>query len=154
MRGPGPSFMQSIPFCRAGSISLLIACSFQRQNLRTWGVAELALFDKGQPVRVARTGSLFERVDERRQRRRVGLRRPGSASALSIASRSPGSARQRRARSRFQMTRAQWKTLQAILTPAAQTMTSIWRGRRAARYVRVLMTKPAHTGRSIHPERA
>ncbi|MGA9587076.1 MAG: discoidin domain-containing protein, partial [Terracidiphilus sp.] len=52
MREPGPSFQETIAFAapaRFHSYRVQLAAS----NVRTWGVAELALFEKGQQVRVA-----------------------------------------------------------------------------------------------------
>src|SRR6201986_3699113 len=52
MRETGPSILETIAFAapaRFRSYRVQMAST----NVRTWGVAELALFDKGQPVRVA-----------------------------------------------------------------------------------------------------
>ena len=52
MAAPGPSFMESIIF-PAPARFRSYRVQFAAANLRAWGVAEVALFDKGQPIRVA-----------------------------------------------------------------------------------------------------
>ena len=52
MRTPGPSFMQPIPF-NAAAIFHAYRVQLSAPKVLTWGVAELALFDKAQQVRVA-----------------------------------------------------------------------------------------------------
>ena len=52
MRAPGPSFFESIPFAAPAGYRYY-RVQLSAPNLHTWGVAELALFDKGQSVRVA-----------------------------------------------------------------------------------------------------
>jgi hypothetical protein len=52
MRAPGPSFFESIPFAAPARFRSY-RVQLSAVNQRTWGVAELALFDKGQAVRVA-----------------------------------------------------------------------------------------------------
>ena len=52
MREPGPSFMQSIPFSAPAHFHCY-RLQLSAGNVRNWGVAELSLFDKGEPVRVA-----------------------------------------------------------------------------------------------------
>src|ERR1019366_6181686 len=52
MRGAGPSFLQTIAF-HAPARFHSYRVEFASANVHTWGVAELALFDKGQPIRVA-----------------------------------------------------------------------------------------------------
>jgi hypothetical protein len=52
MAAPGPSFMESIPFTVPARFRSY-RVQFAAANLRTWGVAEVSLFDKGQSVRVA-----------------------------------------------------------------------------------------------------
>jgi hypothetical protein len=52
MGEPGPSFMQSIPFT-APSKNHYYQVHLSAASVRAWGVAELALFDKGQEVHVA-----------------------------------------------------------------------------------------------------
>lgn len=52
MRGQGPSFMQSIPFSAPAQFHCY-RLQLAATQLRNWAVAELALSDKGEPVRVA-----------------------------------------------------------------------------------------------------
>ncbi len=52
MAAPGPSFMESIAFTASARFRSY-RVQFAAANLRSWGVAEVALFDKGQSVRVA-----------------------------------------------------------------------------------------------------
>ena len=52
MNVPGPSFTQSIPFYRARAQPLLSRPAFSA-GIATWGVAELALFDKDREVHLA-----------------------------------------------------------------------------------------------------
>ncbi|MGA2651519.1 MAG: discoidin domain-containing protein [Terracidiphilus sp.] len=52
MNEPGPSFEQTIPF-NAASRSRYYRVQLSAANLRTWGVAEVVLFDKEKEVRVA-----------------------------------------------------------------------------------------------------
>ena len=52
MRVPGPSFMQSIAFTAPAKFRSY-RVQLSSESVHSWGVAELALFDKGQEVRVA-----------------------------------------------------------------------------------------------------
>jgi len=52
MREPGPSFMESIAFA-APTMFRSYRVQLSAANLRSWGVAEVAPFDRGRPVRVA-----------------------------------------------------------------------------------------------------
>ena len=54
MGEPGPSFMRTIPFSAPANFRCYRVL-LSAQNLRNWDVAELALFDKGEPVRVGGT---------------------------------------------------------------------------------------------------
>ena len=52
MKLSGPSFMQSIPF-NAPAQNRCYRVQFSAEGIKTWGVAELATFEKGQEVHVA-----------------------------------------------------------------------------------------------------
>ena len=52
MSAPGPSFVESIPFTRPQTFHSY-RVQLSSDAVHTWGVAELSLFDMGQPVRVA-----------------------------------------------------------------------------------------------------
>jgi len=51
MSVPGPSFMQSIPFT-APVKHRSYRVQFSSESMHSWGVAELAMFNRGQPIRV------------------------------------------------------------------------------------------------------
>ncbi len=75
--GPGPSFHADDCVCRARAISFVSRAVSAAANLRAWGWRKLALFDKGQEVRVAGPDAFCECLDERGERRGVGLCGPG-----------------------------------------------------------------------------
>ena len=62
MHFSGPSFMQSIPFT-APAHNRYYRVQFSADGIKTWGVAELATFDKGREVHVAGPEHFFERLD-------------------------------------------------------------------------------------------
>ncbi len=144
MRALGPSFLETIAFTAPAQFR-----SYRVQlgapNVRAWGVAELALFDKGQPVRVAgpdifssawmSAGSAEEWVyvdlgavctfD------RIGLAWIQRASEGSIQTSDDAS---------------QWKSLQALPSGGGSTDDIHLAQPVRGRYVRVLMTKPDNAG--------
>jgi hypothetical protein len=144
MRESGPSFMETIAFAapaRFHSYRVQLAAP----NVSTWGVAELALSDKGQPVRVAgpdifadawmSAGSgeewIYVDLGAICTFDRVGLVWVQRAAEGSIQTSDDAS---------------QWKTLQALPSVTDSTddihLTQPARGR----YVRLLMTKPVNAG--------
>ena len=143
-RAGGPSFAQSIPFSgpahfRSYRVQLAAA------KLRNWAVAELAVFDKGEPVSVAGpeiftsawmsagsgeewvyvdlgVSSTFDRIE-------LNWIRGAQDGAIQVSDDA-----------------SQWKDL-ARLTPGNDRNEEIKLAQPArGRYVRVLMTKPAHPG--------
>ena len=144
MNTPGPSFMETIAFAapvRFHSYRLLLSAA----KVRTWGVAELALFDAGKPVRVAGpdlftsawmsagSGEEWVYVD-------LGATCTFDRVGLSWI--------QRPAEGAIQTSddASSWKTVEALGPSSGATddfrLTQPARGR----YVRVLMTKPQRPG--------
>jgi beta-galactosidase/beta-glucuronidase len=144
MREPGPSFLETIAFnapARFRSYRVQLAA----QNVSTWGVAELALSDKGKPVRVAGpdifasawmsagSGEEWVYVDLGAACTfdRIGLawiQRPGEGSIQTSDD------------------AIQWKTLQALASGIGANDDFHLAQPARGRYVRVLMTKPVNTG--------
>lgn len=140
MRLPGPSFMEGIAFTAPAKFHSY-RVQLSAQNVHTWGVAELALFDRGQAVRVAGpdifasawmsagSGEEWVYVDlgaecsfDRIELLWIERAMEGSLQVSDDAS--------------------AWKTLQALMPSSSLKdeihLTQPTRGR----YVRVLMTKP------------
>ena len=144
MRAPGPSFLESIPFAAPARFrSYRVRLS--TPDLRTWSVAELALFDKGQAVRVAGPdlfSSAWMSAGSGEEWVYVDL------GAVCTFDRIALSWIVRAAEGEIQVSddASNWKTLQAI--PASTgTNDDIHLARPArGRYVRLLMTKPETPG--------
>ena len=144
MRGSGPSFLQSIPFTAPARFRAY-RVQLSSQSVHAWGVAEVALFDNGQPVRVAGpdifssawmsagTGEEWVYVD-------LGANCAFDRITLSWIQRANAGAVQ------VSQDASRWQTLKT-LTPLTNTSDDIHLDAPAhGRYVRVLMTKPANTG--------
>ena len=144
MRAAGPSFSQSIPFAAPARFrSYRVRLS--APNLHTWGVAELALFDKGQSVRVAGpdlfssawmsagSGEEWVYVD-------LGAICTFDRIALSWVARA--------AESEIQVSddASTWKTLQAIPSSGSANDDIHLAQPVRGRYVRLMMTKPDKPG--------
>ena len=144
MGAPGPSFSHSIPFSSPAHFRCY-RVQFAATKLRNWAVAELALSDKGQPVRVAGpdvfssawmsagsgeewvyvdlgTTSTFDRVVLN------WIRRPAEA-AIQVSDDA-----------------SQWKTVVALNSSAGMNEDVSLPQTVRGRYVRVLMTRPEHPG--------
>ena len=144
MRIPGPSFMERIAFPAPVKFHSY-RVQFTAANVRTWGVAELALFDKGQPVRVAGPdvfSSAWMSAGSGEEWVYIDL------GAVCNFDRVALTWIQRAAEGSIQVSddARQWKTLQTLTSGAGQNddvrLTQPARGR----YVRVLMTKPDKPG--------
>ena len=144
MGEPGPSFMHSLPFSAPAhfrSYRLELAAS----NLRNWAVAELALFDRGEPVRVngpdvfssawmsAGSGEEWVYVD-------LGGTSTFDRVALTWL--------QRAAEGAIQVSddATQWKTVAALNSAGGLNEELSLAQPAHGRYVRVLMTRPEHSG--------
>ncbi len=144
MRASGPSFMETISFpapVRFHSYRVQFAAA----SVHTWGVAELGLFDKGQPVRVAGPdvfSSAWMSAGSGEEWVYVDL------GAVCTFDRIALTWIRRAAEGSVQVSddATQWKTLQTLTSGAGQNddvrLTQPARGR----YVRVLMTKPDKPG--------
>jgi len=144
MSAPGPSFVESIPFSRPVRFSSY-RVQLSSDAVHSWGVAELALFDQGLPVRVAGpdifssawvsagSGEEWVYVD-------LGAKCTFDRITLSWLTRAEEGAIQ------VSDDASRWNTVK-VLTQASG-MTDDVRLDNAAhgRYVRVLMSKPAKTG--------
>lgn len=143
MREPGPSFMQSIPFAAPAHFRCY-RVQFAAANVRTWGVAELSLFDRGAPVPVAGPdlfSSAWMSAGSGEEWVYVDL------GAVSTFDRIALSWIERAAEGAVQVSddAKQWKTLAALNGPAAgDDMHLVQQAH--GRFVRVLMTKPEHPG--------
>jgi len=144
MREPGPSFLKTIQFpapTRFRSYRLQLAAP----NVRTWGVAELALFDKGQPVRVAGPvlfASAWMSAGSGEEWVYVDLGAVCTFDRIGLAW------VQRAAEGSIQVSddAIRWKTLQA-LPSATGTSDDIHMAQPSrGRYVRVSMTRPEKAG--------
>jgi hypothetical protein len=144
MGAPGPSFMVPIPFTSPVKFrSYRIQLS--AENVQKWGVAELALSDKGQPVRVAGP-DLFSSawVSAGSGEEWVYVDMGGGCSFDRIALKWI----QRPAEGSLQVSddATNWRTLQPIENGSGETddihLPRIVHGR----YVRILMTKPMKNG--------
>jgi hypothetical protein len=144
MRVPGPSFMQAIPFTAPAKFRSY-RVQLSSQKVHAWGVAELALFDKRQPVRVAGpdiyssswmsagSGEEWVYVD-------LGANCTFDRIALSWIKRATEGAVQ------VSDDASHWQTLKT-LAQSMSTSDDIHLDAPAhGRYVRVLMTKPANPG--------
>ena len=119
-------------------------------NVRTWGVAELALFDKDQEVRVAGPdifSSAWMSAGSGEEWVYVDLGANCTFDRIALAW------IQRAAEGAIQVSNdaAQWQTLQP-LTAGNGLDDDIHLAKPAhGRYVRVLMTKPGEPRRAVHP---
>jgi hypothetical protein len=144
MREPGPSFLETITFAAPAHFRSY-RVQPAAQNVSTWGVAELALSDKGKPVRVAGpdifasawmsagSGEEWVYVDLGAicTFDRIGLAWIQRASEGSIQVSDDAS---------------QWKTLQALPSGTGTNDDIRLAQPTRGRYVRVLMTKPVNAG--------
>ena len=143
MRVPGPSFLQTIAFAAPAKFrSYRVVLS--APSVHTWGVAELALFDKGRPVRVAGPdvfASAWMSADSGEQWVYVDLGAMCTVDRISLIW------IQRAAAGSLQVSddAKQWNTLQALPVGAANDDIQLGKPARG-RYVRVLMTKPEKQG--------
>ncbi len=144
MSASGPSFKQSVSFnapARFHDFRVQLSAS----NVRTWGIAEIALFDKGQEVRVAgpdifSSAWMSEGSGEEWVYVDLGANCTFDRVALAWI--------QRAAEGAIQVSNdaAQWRTLQQ-LTAGNGLDDDIHLVKPAhGRYVRVLMTKPGERG--------
>jgi beta-galactosidase/beta-glucuronidase len=144
MREPGPSFQETIAFAapaRFRSYRVQLAAP----NVRTWGVAELALFDKGQPVRVAGPdifASAWMSAGSGEEWVYVDLGAVFTFDRIGLAW------LQRAAEGSIQVSddASQWKTLQALPAGTGTNDDIHLAQPSRGRYVRVLMTKPEKPG--------
>ncbi len=144
MRISGPSFLETIVF-PAPARFRSYRVQFASSNVRTWGVAELALFDKGQPVRVAGPdifSSAWMSAGGGEEWVYVDL------GAVSTFDRIALDWIERAAEGSIQISddASHWKTLQALASgPGASDDIHLPQPAHG-RYVRVLMTKPEKSG--------
>lgn len=141
MRAPGPSFMQSIPFSAPAHFRCY-RVQLSASNVHTWGVAELSLFDRGAPVRVAGPdlfSSAWMSAGSGEEWVYVDL---GTASTFD---RIALTWIQRAAEGSIQVSddAKLWKTLAGLNGPAAGDDMHLVQPAHG-RFVRVLMTKPEH----------
>ncbi len=144
MRTPGPSFMEAIPFAEPARFRAY-RVQLSASNVPTWGVAELALYDRGNPVRVAGpdifssawmsagSGEEWVYVD-------LGAVCTFDRIALSWIARA--------AEGEIQVSddASNWKTLQAIPASGSANDDTHLIQPALGRYVRLLMTKPEVPG--------
>lgn len=144
MRAAGPSFLESIPFAAPARFrSYRVRLS--TPNLHTWGVAELALFDRGQAVRVAGPdlfSSAWMSAGSGKEWVYVDL------GAICTFDRISLSWIARAAEGEIQVSddANNWKTLQAIPASAGANDDIRLAQPVRGRYVRLLMTKPDKPG--------
>jgi len=144
MRAAGPSFMQSIPFSAPARFRCY-RVQLSAPNVRSWGVAELALFDKGESVRVAGPdlfSSAWMSAGSGEEWVYIDL------GAVSTFDRVTLSWIQRAAEGSIEVSddASGWKTL-AALNADGESNEDIHLAQPArGRYVRIRMTKPRHPG--------
>ena len=144
MREPGPSFLEAVAFAapaRFRSYRVQLAAA----NVRTWGVAELALSDKEQQVRVAGPdifASAWMSAGSGEEWVYVDLGAVCTFDRIALAW------IQRAAEGSIQMSddATKWKTLQALPSGTGASDDIHLAQPARGRYVRVLMTKPANAG--------
>jgi hypothetical protein len=144
MSTPGPSFMESIAFtapARFHSYRVVLSAA----TIRTWGVAELALFDGGKPVRVAGPdlfASAWMSAGSGEEWVYVDL------GAMCTFDRVGLSWIQRPAEGAIQTSddANSWKTFEALGPSSGATDDFRLAQPARGRYVRVLMTKPQRPG--------
>ena len=144
MRAPGPSFLEPIPFTAPARFRSY-RVQLSAQNVHTWGVAELALSDKGQPVRVAGPdvfSSAWMSAGNGEDWVYVDLGAECSFDRIAL------SWIQRPAEGSLQVSddASMWRTLQAIGASSSTTDDIHLKEPVHGRYVRVLMTKPLRDG--------
>ena len=144
MRAPGPGFEQSIPFS-APTHFHCYRVQLSATNLRNWAVAELALFDKGETVRVAgpdvfSSAWMSAGIGEEWVYVDLGVTSTFDRVVLNWI--------QRAAEGAIQVSEdaKEWKDV-ATLDPSRGLNEEVRLAQPAhGRYVRVLMTKPEHPG--------
>ncbi len=144
MREPGPSFLETIAFAapaRFRSYRVQLASP----NVRAWGVADLALTDKGQPVRVAGPdifASAWMSAGSGEEWVYVDLGAVCTFDRIGLAW------IQRAAEGSIQVSddAGQWKTLQPLPSGTGANDDIHLAQPARGRYVRVLMTKPVNAG--------
>jgi len=144
MRESGPSFQETIAFAapaRFHSYRVQLAAP----NVHTWGVAELALFDRGQPVRVAGPdvfASAWMSAGRGEEWVYVDLGTICTFDRIALAW------LQRAADGSIQVSddASHWKTLQALPSGTGVNDDIHLAQPSRGRYVRVLMTKPEKPG--------
>ena len=144
MREPGPSFMQSIRFSGPAHFRCY-RVQLSASNVRTWGVAELSLFDRGAPVRVAGPdlfSSAWMSAGSGEEWVYVDLGTVSTFDRIALTW------IERAAEGLIQVSddAKQWKTLAALNAgPGSNDDMHLAQPARG-RYVRILMTKPEHPG--------
>ncbi len=146
MKFSGPSFLQSIPFTQPAR-NRCYRLALSADGIDTWGVAELATFDKGQEVHVAGPQhfssswmSALPSADNEEQWVYVDL------GALCIFDRVVLAWVQRAAKGSIQVSgdAASWQTIQPLPSSPSGLTDDIHLDKPAqGRYVRILMTRPA-----------
>ncbi len=149
MKFSGPSFMQSIPF-NAPAQNRCYRVQFSAEGIKTWGVAELATFDKGQEVHVAGPYnfssawmSALPSAGSGPEWAYVDLGAPCTFDRIVL------DWIQRAAEGSIQISddARNWQTIQPIPANPVDLTDEVHFGRPAhGRYVRVLMTRPAAPG--------
>jgi hypothetical protein len=144
MSVPGPSFTESIPFTRPESFRSY-RVQLSSDIVKTWGVAELTLFDKGLPVRLAGpdifssawmsagTGAEWVYVD-------LGASSTFDRITMSWLARAAEGAVQ------VSEDASHWTTIRALPQSSSMNDDLHLDSPAHGRFVRVLMTKPAKPG--------
>ena len=144
MAAPGPSFMESIAFTAPARFRSY-RVQFAAANLHTWGVAEVALFDEGQPVRVAGPGlfsSAWMSAGSGEEWVYVDLGAVCSFDRIALT----WIARAAEGSIQVSDDASQWKTLQPLAVGTGSNDDIHLAQPAHGRYVRVLMTKPEKPG--------
>jgi len=144
MSTPGPSFKQSITFAQPSRFRFY-RVQFSAANVHTWGVAELVLFDKDQEVRVAGPGSFssaWMSAGSDEEWVYVDLGAPCAFDRLTL------SWIRRAAEGSIQISddAARWATVMPLPAAAGSSDDLHLPQTVRARYVRILMTRPAQSG--------
>jgi hypothetical protein len=145
MHFEGPSFLQSIPFAAPANYHDY-RVEFSAEGITTWGVAELATFDKGREVHVAGPEHFFNAwvsAGSAEEWVYVDLGAPSTFDRVGltwIARASEGSIQ-------TSDDATNWQTVEAIPSIADNLPDDLHLAQPAhARYVRILMTKPVQPG--------
>lgn len=144
MSAPGASFVESIPFSRPETFRSY-RVQLSSDAVQKWGVAELALFDQGQPVRVAGPdmfGSAWMSAGIGEEWVYVDLGANCTFDRITL------NWLERAAEGAVQVSddAKSWKTVKALTDSSSMTDDVRLDSPDRGRYVRVLMTKPAKSG--------